>query len=230
MAIILLILHLNILLLGSGINRKYSVKLTLVAAAKEGQNNNNNNPVQPNVQCRKDHAGGPSRTRNNYLKSGRGSNIATDFRNININGRRSGGSSNTNNTRRSSDAAANNSIISGSLSGKGSQQRRKDLVRDPVATLNSTGGDRELPEPGILEGVEDIPELVSEPNINIHDGNSNEAAAEANTRNTEQTVPTEEQDLPTTMKPTESEPTNKEIVIGTWNIQSGRSTRLEAAL
>ena len=47
---------------------------------------------------------------------------------------------------------------------------------------------------------------------------------------TEQTVPTEGQDLPTTMKPAESEPTNKEIVIGTWNIQSGRSTRLETAL
>ena len=71
---------------------------------------------------------------------------------------------------------------------------------------------------------------MSEPNINIHDGNSNEAAAEANTRNTEQTVPMEEQDLPTTMKPTESGPTNKEIVIGTWNIQSGRSSCLEAAL
>ena len=46
----------------------------------------------------------------------------------------------------------------------------------------------------------------------------------------EQTVPTEGQDLPTTMKPTESEPTNKEIVVGTWNIESGRNTRLETTL
>ena len=40
----------------------------------------------------------------------------------------------------------------------------------------------------------------------------------------------EGQNLPTTTKPAESKPTNKEIVIGTWNIQSGRSTRLETAL
>ena len=32
------------------------------------------------------------------------------------------------------------------------------------------------------------------------------------------------------MEPAESEPTNKELVIGTWNIQSGRSTRLETTL
>ena len=32
------------------------------------------------------------------------------------------------------------------------------------------------------------------------------------------------------MKPVESKPTNKELVTGTWNIQSGISTRLETAL
>ena len=47
MATILLILHLSILFLGSGINRKSSIKLTLVAAAKEGQNNKNKNNKNP---------------------------------------------------------------------------------------------------------------------------------------------------------------------------------------
>ena len=32
------------------------------------------------------------------------------------------------------------------------------------------------------------------------------------------------------MEPAESKPTNKELVIGTWNIQNGRSTRLKTAL
>ena len=113
MAIILVILHLNILLLGSGINRKSSVKLTLVATAKEGQNNNNNNPVQPSVQCRKDHAGGLSRTRNNSRNLRR----KAECPNINISGRHSGSSNIT--TSRSSNTAADDSIIiSGSLSGR----------------------------------------------------------------------------------------------------------------
>ena len=44
--------------MGSGINRKSSIKLTLrFAAAEEGKNNNNNNnnPVVKNVQCWKGH-------------------------------------------------------------------------------------------------------------------------------------------------------------------------------
>ena len=114
MAIILVILHLNILLLGSGINRKSSLKLTLVASAKEGQNiNNSNNPVQPSVQCRKDHAGGLSRTRNNSRNLRR----KAECPNINISGRHSGSSNIT--TSRSSNTAADDSIIiSGSLSGR----------------------------------------------------------------------------------------------------------------
>ena len=75
---------------------------------------------------------------------GCGSNIATNFKNININSRRGGSSDIT--TSCSSDIAADDSIIiSGSLSGRGSRRRKEDLVRDPVVTLNSNGGDRELP-------------------------------------------------------------------------------------
>ena len=40
----------------------------------------------------------------------------------------------------------------------------------------------------------------------------------------------EERDLPTTLDPAESEPAITVLVIGTWNIQSGRSTRLQTAL
>ena len=139
---------------------------------------------------------------------------------------RSGVSSDINITSCSSNIATNDSVISDLLSGRGSQRRREDLVRDPVVTLNSTGGDRELPEPGVSE-AEDTAEFVSDnQNININDGNSSNITADddSNMTTTEQTVPTEGQDLPTTMKPAESKPTNKEIVIGTWNIQSGRST------
>mmetsp|Transcript_54121 Transcript_54121/g.58696 ORF Transcript_54121/g.58696 Transcript_54121/m.58696 type:complete len:103 (+) Transcript_54121:233-541(+) len=70
--------------------------------------------------------------------------------------------------------------------------------------------------------------------INIDDGSSSNIAVDddynSNMRTTEQIVPTEGQDLPTTMKPAEPKPANKELVIWTWNIQSGRSTRLETAL
>ena len=73
-------------------------------------------------------------------------------RNINIIGRR-GGSRNINITSCSRDIAVDGSIIiSGSLSGRESRRRKEDLLRDPVVTLNSTGGDRELPEPGVSEG------------------------------------------------------------------------------
>ena len=103
-------------------------------------------------------------------------------------------------------------------------------MRDPVATLNS-GGDRELPEPGVSEG-EDTAELVSESDNNINDVSSSDITAndDSNMTTTEQTVPTEGQDLPTTVKPTESKPTNKELVIGSWNILSGRNTCLETVL
>ena len=66
-------------------------------------------------------------------------------------------------------------------------------------------------------------------NININGSSSNIAADDSNTRATEQTVPMEGQDLPTTMKPAKSKPAT-ELVIGTWNIQSGRNTCLETAL
>ena len=70
-------------------------------------------------------------------------------------------------------------------------------------------------------------------NININNGSSSSNIAannDSNMRTTEQAVPMEGQDLPTTMKPAESEPFNKELVIGTWNIQTGKNTRLETAL
>ena len=115
-----------------------SICLDALISKRQVHGNNKNNPVQPNVQCWKDHAGVPSRTQNNSLNSGRSSNTAADFKNININGRRGGSSDTT--TSRSSDIAADDSIIiSGSLSGRGSQQRKEDLVRDPVAKLNSDG-------------------------------------------------------------------------------------------
>ena len=240
MAILLLILHLSIFLLGSGINRKSSTNLTLVAAAKEGKNNNNNNnnPVLTNVKCWKGHAVVTPNSWNNSLKSGQGRNIAANSKNINTLGRR-GGSSNINITSRSSNIAADDSIIiSGSLSERGSQQRKVDLVRDLVVTLNSNDSNQELPadvtdvlvdttEALMVSGTQNI-------NININNSSSSDIAADndsnSNMRTTEQAVPTEGQDLPTTMKQVESEQTNKELVIGTWNIQSGRSTRLETAL
>jgi len=43
-------------------------------------------------------------------------------------------------------------------------------------------------------------------------------------------IPIEGQDLPTAVDPTVSEPATTELVIGTWNIQSGRNIRLETAL
>ena len=73
--------------------------------------------------------------------------------------------------------------------------------------------------------------MVSGIQNNINDGSSsNIAAGDDSMRTIEQTVPMEGQDLSSTMKPTESKPINKELVIGTWNIQSGRRTRLEIAL
>ena len=103
-------------------------------------------------------------------------------------------------------------------------------MRDPVVTLNSNGGDRELPEPVVSE-EEDTAEMVSESDNNINDCSSSGDITDDDSiiSNTEQTVPMG-QDLPTTVKPTESEPSNKELVIGTWNILSGRNTRLETAL
>ena len=77
--------------------------------------------------------------------------LKAEISNININGKR--GSSSNITTSRSSNTVANNSIISDPLSGRGSQRRREDLVRDPVVTLNSHGGNRELPEPGVSEGT-----------------------------------------------------------------------------
>ena len=129
-----------------------------------------------------------------------------DFTNININGRRSGDSSDINSTSRNSNSVANYSIISDPLSGRGSQQRREDLVRDSVVILNSNNGDQELPEPGVSE-VEDTAKLASDnQNNNINDGSSSNIMANDDSimTTTEQTVPTEGQYLPTTMKPAES--------------------------
>ena len=109
--------------------------MTLVAEAKEEKNTNNNKPVHLNVQCWKDHVVGPSSSWNNSRNSDR----KAYFTNINISSRR-GGSSNIT-TSRSSDIVANDFIISDPLSGRGSQQQKEDLMRDPAVTLNSNGGD-----------------------------------------------------------------------------------------
>ena len=140
---------------------------------------------------------------------------------------------------RSSNIAADDSIIvCGSLSGRGPRKRGVDLVKDPVVILNSNNSNRELPadvtglsadttEALLVSGIQNI-------NININDGSSSEITTDddsnSNMRTTEQAAPAEEQDLPTTMEPAESKSTNKELVIGTWNIQSGRSTCLETVL
>ena len=67
-------------------------------------------------------------------------------------------------------------------------------------------------------------------NINIIDSSSNIGVNDSNTMTTEQAASMEERDLPTTMDQAESEPATTELVIGTWNTQSGRNTRLETAL
>ena len=108
-------------------------------------------------------------------------------------------------------------------------------MRNSVVTLNSNGGDQELPTTDVMGVSADTTEafMVSDiQNININDGSSSDITADndSSMRTIDQAVPMEGQDLPTTIKPAESKPTNKEIVIGTWNIQSGRSTRLETAL
>ena len=157
---------------------------------------------------------------------------------------RRGGSSNIITTSRSSNIAADDSvIISGSLSGRGSQQRKVDLVKDPVVTLNSNDSSRKSPTTvvlGVLAGTTEALMVSGTQNININininNGSSSDIAADdnsysnSNMRTTEQAVPMEGQDLPTTMKRAESKSTNKELVIRTWNIQSGKSTRLETAL
>ena len=105
-------------------------------------------------------------------------------------------------------------------------------MRDPVVILNSNS-EQELPTTDVVGVSADTPEalMVSGIQNNINNGSSSNIAADDDSMRTiEQTAPMEGQDLPTTMKPVESEPTNKELVIGTWNIQSGRSTYLETVL
>jgi len=121
-----------------------------------------------------------------------------------------------------------------------------DLVRDPVVKLNSKDGNA-WNSPIDLTGVLDINTtdesssidiatdnddsnedttealLVSDnQNININDSSSDIAADDSNMTTTEQPPPPieKEQDLPTTVESAESEPANKELVIGTWNIQN----------
>ena len=200
------------------------------AVAVEGKNNNkNDNPLCLNVKCWKNHAVGTPSSWNNSHNLGRKAN----FKNINISGK-CGGSSDINATSHNSNIVADDSIIiSGSLSGRGLQRQGVDLARDPVVTLNYNGGDQELPTTDVTGVPASVMEkfMVSGIQNDINNGSSsNIAAIDDSMRTIEQTVPTEGQDLPTTMKPAESKPTNKEIVIGTWNIQSGRSTRLETAL
>ena len=73
--------------------------------------------------------------------------------------------------------------------------------------------------------------MVSGIQNNINAGGSRNIATDNDSMKTiEQTIPTEGQDLPRTMKTTESKSTNKEIVNEAWNIQSGKSNGLETAL
>ena len=128
-----------------------------------------------------------------------------------------------------------------------------DLVRDPAGKLNSEGGNYSRNLPADVTSVSDInindgssndiaadddsnedtleTFMVSD-NENIKNNSSSDIAADANMTTTEQAAPplVEEQDLPTTVEPAESKPANKKLVIGTWNIQSGRNARLETAL
>ena len=136
--------------------RNSSIKLTLVAAAKKRKNNSNNNNPVGNIQFWKDHANPPNLW-DNSLNFGRGSNIAGGS-NINIFGRRD---SSVIITSRSSDIAADNYIIiRGPLSERESRRRRKDLVRDPVVTLNSNGGNRELPTTDVTGVSADTTEAI----------------------------------------------------------------------
>ena len=118
-AILLLILHLSIFFLSSGINWKFSTKLTLVPAVKEEKNNNTNNSVCTNAQYWKDYAISTPNFSYNFLNSGCRRNIPADSKNINIIGRCGGSSSDTIITMSCIwDIVADDSIIiSGSLGG-----------------------------------------------------------------------------------------------------------------
>ena len=88
-------------------------------------------------------------------------------------------------------------------------------MRDLVVTLNSPDGNQELPPTDVMGVLADTTEslMVSgTQNININNGSSRDIAADndSNMKATEQAVPTEGKDLPTTMKLAESKPTNKE--------------------
>ena len=102
---------------------------------------------------------------------------------------------------RSSDIAADDSnIISGSLSGRGSRQWKEDLLRDPVVTLNSNGGDRELLTTDVTSvsaGTMEALMVSGIQNININDSSSSNITAndDSSMRMIEQTVPTEGQDF-----------------------------------
>jgi len=128
-------------------------------------------------------------------------------------------------------------------------------VRDPVVKLNSVDSNYSWNLPADVMSVLDIninngssksniaadddnsnentsEVLMVSGNQNISNDSSSDTAADANMTTTEQAAPSlvNEQDLPTTAEPAESKPANKKLVIGTWNIQSGRSARLQTAL
>ena len=99
--------------------------------------------------------------------------------------------------------------------------------------------------PTELSGVTSVPAGTAEApmlgnfgtSCNIDDDSSSNITIDDNSisntgNNYEQATPPlgEEPDLATAMDSTESEPATTELVIGTWNIQSGRNTRLETAL
>ena len=85
---------------------------------------------------------------------------------------------------------------------------------------------------GVSEGTVETTLVSGLHNVNIkHSSRSNIATNyDSNMMTTEQGVLTERQDLPTTVDSTESKLATVELVIGTWNIQSGRSACLETAL
>ena len=127
-----------------------------------------------------------------------------DFKNINIIGRRD---------RSDIITSRSSNIISGSLSGRESRRGEVHLVRDLVGTLIPTNGNQELQTTDVTGVSADTTEALrvsGTQNVNINNGSSSDIATDndSNMRTTEQAVPTEGQDLLTTMKPVESKPTS----------------------
>ena len=93
-----------------------------------------------------------------------------------------------------------------------------------------------VPPPNLSTGADEAPTLGNTNiNININAESSSNVAIEINTNsnggnNGQSTPPGEPNADVTAANSSESLPATTDIVIGTWNIQSGRNSRLETAL